>query len=128
MSGAGLHGAGEHPAHDSVVESAHWGAGWAQSEERRRPVRVRHHHRQADGEDGDLQRLGDELLGVQRAITDQCVERPLLPELRQVLEVVLDLTDEEPSRSSEISLGPLRPARSGNRSLRLLAMTSVARS
>ena len=44
----------------------------------------------SDGEDGHVEQLGDELLGVERSVTDEHVERELRPDVRDVLEVVLD--------------------------------------
>jgi len=100
-----LYAAGKHLAHHRVAEPAPGRACRAQAEERRRTLRIGHHHGQADGEHRYVQRLGDELLCVQGSVTDEGVERPLPPDVHQVFEVVFDLADEELVKVERDQLG-----------------------
>ena len=124
---AGLHAAGEQLAHDRVVQPAHGCAGGRSPKNGGGPFASGITIVSPTAKTGTSQRLGDELLGVEGAVADQRVERPLVADRDDVLEVVLDLADEELVEVERDQLGPLSAARSGNRSLRLPAITSVAR-
>ena len=95
MVRAGLHAARQQLANDRVLQMADGCTGGSESEERWWALRVRHHHRQGYGVDRDVEQIHHELLGVECAVAEEHVERPLLADRDDIVEVVLDLADEE---------------------------------